>query len=227
MTFKFGDGNSLHGYVDGKEVKGVWDMGGKSDLPPVNDADDVVIGTGNGGGAGNSLSGWLDEVAVYREVLPEALLAQRFQFVPPPPPVDATKLPAGKVLVQICEEGIPAKNAWPAMAPLATETYTEEVFGFVEVPQKYVDTGVRGDRPIPFVLRAAAKVTLPPGKHRLLLRGRGSSHLHVDGKQVLTTPFPKPDSGGHGYVEGAGGLPQSRARLPLRASRKPGVLVRI
>jgi len=201
VTFKFGDGNSLHAYVDGKEVKGVWDMGGKSDLPPVNDADDIVIGTGNGGGAGNSLVGWLDEIAVYRDILPETLLARRFQFVPPPPPIDVKKLPAGKVLVQICEEGVPAKNAWPAMPPQASETYTEQAFGLVEVPQKYVDTGVRGDRPIPYVLRAAAKVTLPPGKHRLLLRGRGSSHLHVDGQQLLTTPFPKPDPGGHGEVK--------------------------
>lgn len=201
VTFKFGDGNSLRCYVDGKEVKGVWDMGGKSDLPPVNDADDVVIGTGNGGGAGNSLTGWLDEVAVYREVLPETVFAQRYQFIPPPPPVDVKKLVTGKVLIQICDEGVPAKNAWPPMPPAATETYTEKAFGLVEVPHKYVDTGVRGDRPIPFVLRAAAKITLPPGKHRLLLRGRGSAHLHVDGKQVLNTPFPKPDTGGHGYVK--------------------------
>lgn len=201
VSFKFGDGNSLRGYVDGKEVKGTWDMGGKSDLPPVNDADDVMIGTGNGGGAGNSLNGWLDEVAVYRQVLPDTLLAQRFQFIPPPPPVDVKKLPAGKVLVQICEEGVPAKNAWPALPPQANETYTTEAFGLVEIPQKYVDTGVRGDRPIPFVLRTAAKVTLPAGKHRLLLRSRGSAHLHVDGKQLMNTPFPKPDSGGHGYVK--------------------------
>ena len=201
VTFKFGDGESLRGYVDGREVKGVWDMGGKSDLAPVNDADDVVLGTGNGGGAGNSLNGWLDEVAVYREVLPEALFAQRYQFVPPPPPVDPANLPAGKVLVQICEEGVPPKNAWPASPPQATETFTEEAFGMAEVPHKYVDTGVRADRPIPYVLRAAAKVTLPAGKHRLLLRGRGSAHLNVDGKQVLNTPFPKPDPGGHGYVK--------------------------
>jgi hypothetical protein len=201
VTFHFGNGDSLRGYVDGKEVKGTWDMGGKSSLAPVNDADDVVIGTGNGGGAGNSLKGWLDEVAVYREVLPESLLAQRYQFLPPPPAVDVTKLPAGRVLVQICEKGVPEKNAWPAIAPQATETYTEEAFAFVEVPQKYVDTGVRGDRANPFVFRAAATVTLPPGRHRLLLRGRGSSHLNVDGKQILTTPFPKPDPGGHGYVK--------------------------
>ena len=200
VTFKFGQGDSLRGYVDGKEVKGIWDMGGKSDLAPVNDADDVVIGTGNGGGAGNSLTGWLDEVAVYREVLPEALLAQRYQCVPPAPPVDVTKLPAGRVLVQICEEGVPAKNAWPAISPQPTETYTEEAFGFVEVPHKYVDTGVRGDRAIPFLLRAAAKVTLPAGKHRLLLRGRGSAHLHVDGKRILATPFPGGDGSGHGHV---------------------------
>ena len=74
-------------------------------------------------------------------------LAQRYQFVPPPPVVDAKKLPKGKVRVEICEEGMADKKAWPTLPPQATESYEEDVFGFFEVPQKYVDTGVRGDRP--------------------------------------------------------------------------------
>ncbi|HJZ54367.1 MAG TPA: DUF1553 domain-containing protein, partial [Gemmataceae bacterium] len=52
----------------------------------------------------------------------------------------------------------------------------------------------------PYLFRAAAVVSLPPGKHRLLLRGRGASRLFVDGKLLLSTPFPPQDSSGHGSV---------------------------
>ncbi len=200
VTYTFGKGSSIKGFVDGKEVKGTWDLGGKTDRGPVQDADDVVIGTGNGGGAGNTLHGWIDELAIHRKAVPETLLSQRFQYLPPPPVVDVNTLPAGKVRVEICEEGVPPKNAWPTLPPKATEVYTQELFGLTDYPQKYIDTGVRADRANPFLLRAAGKVTLPAGKHRLLLRGRSASHLFIDGKEVLKLAFAKPDSGGHGYV---------------------------
>lgn len=200
VSYTFGKADSIVGYVDGRAVKGKWDMGGKSALAPVSDGDDLVIGTGNGGGAGNTLAGWLDEVAIYRQIVPEAVFARRYQFVPPPPVVDARKLPKGKVRVDICEEDIPQRSAWPPFDPKATESYEEDAFGFFAVPHKYVDTGVRGDRPNPYILRAAANVTLPPGTHRILLRGRSASRLYVDGKQVLSLPFMTGDSGGHGHV---------------------------
>ncbi len=200
VSYIFGKPASMIGFVDGKKVAGVWDMGGKTDKPPVTDADDLMLGAGNGVSPANGLRGWLDEVAIYREALPESVLAQRFKFVPPPPVVDVKKLVKGKVRVEICEEGVPEKNAWPTQSPKATESYDEDVFGFFEVPQKYVDTGVRGDRPNPYVLRAAAMVKLPAGKHRLLLRGRSASRLYLDGRQVLTLPFMTSDGSGHGHV---------------------------
>lgn len=201
VSYTFGKPDSLRAFVDGKKVAGgTWDMAGKTAEPPVNDADDVLIGTGNGGGAGNTLTGGLDEVAIYRDLVPEVTLAQRYQFQPPPPPISPRQVPKGRVLVQICEEGVPAKNAWPAFPPAATESYTQDVFGLFEVPQKYVETGVRGDRPNPYVLRTAALVKLPAGKHRLLLRARNAARLHIDGKPVLDLPFTKGDTGGHGRV---------------------------
>lgn len=200
VTYTFGKPDSIAGFVDGKKSKGKWDMGGTTDQPPVNDADDIVLGTGNGGGAGNTLHGWLDEVAVYREILPAPVFAQRYQFVPPPPVVDAKKLPKGRVRVEICEDGVAEANTWPSLPPRATESYDEDVFGIFEVPQKYVDTGVRGDRHNPFVLRAAANVKLPAGKHRVLLRARSAARLYVDGKQVLSLPFNNHDGSGHGHV---------------------------
>jgi len=200
VSFTFGKAESLQGFIDGKEVKGTWDLGGKTNRAPVQDNDDLVIGTGNGGGAGNSFSGLLDEVAIYREAIPAEVLAARFQFVPPPPVIAKKDLLPGQVLVQICEEGIGDKNAWPSESVTPTETFDIEAFGIVEVPHKYVDTGVRGDRANPYLLRAASSITLPAGKHRLLLRSRGAAHLHVDGKKLLTINFPKGDAGGHGHV---------------------------
>ncbi|MGE0758204.1 MAG: DUF1553 domain-containing protein [Pirellulaceae bacterium] len=59
---------------------------------------------------------------------------------------------------------------------------------------------MRVNRTIPYLLRAAAKVDLPEGKHRLLLRSRGATHLYVNGEKTLTIPFPPGDAGGHGHV---------------------------
>lgn len=202
VSYTFGKPKSITAWIDGKKAAGgTWDMAGETTAPPVQDTDDVLIGTGNGGGAGNTLSGALDELALYRELIPDATLASRYQFRPPPPPIDPKMLPTGKVLVQVCEDGVPAKNAWPAFPPQPSETYTEKAFGLFEVPHKYIATGVRGDRPNPYLLRTAAKVTLPAGTHRLLLRGRNASHLHIDGKLVLELAFGKSDTGGHGRVD--------------------------
>ncbi len=103
----------------------------------------------------------------------------------------ATTPPEGRVLVEICEEGIPTDNSWPT-APRVTERYEEDLFGLFELPQKYISTGVRADRHFPTLVRASATVALPPGKHQVLLRARGATRLFVDGRIVATTPFDQP-----------------------------------
>jgi len=84
-----------------------------------------------------------------------------------------------------------ATAPWPGETKIA-ETFTDEVFGFFELPQKYVATGVRADRAFPTLFRATAEVRLPAGKHRLLLRSRGTARLLIDGKKILETPFAQP-----------------------------------
>ena len=98
---------------------------------------------------------------------------------------------AASVRVEICEQDVP-KSGWPAVAPRATENFAEDAFGLFELPLKYVATGVRGDRAFPTLVRATASVTLPAGKHRLLLRARGMARLSVDGKVIAETPFDQP-----------------------------------
>jgi hypothetical protein len=200
ITYTFGKPKSIKGYIDGRETDGIWDMGGATESGPVTDGDALVVGSGSTLAAAHSLKGWLDDVTIHRGLVDGETLKGRFQFVPPPPPVTAKEVPPGRVLVQLAEEGMPDANAWPQEPPKVAESYTEDVFGFFDVPVKYVASGVRGDRHVPFLLRAAATVTFPKGKHRLLLRGRGATNLHLDGKTVLTTPFPPRDSDGHHLV---------------------------
>lgn len=200
VSYTFGKPGSIRGYIDGRPVPGKWDMGGATTRLPVVDADDLVIGSGNGYSAGNTLNGSVDEVAIWRTALPADTIAGRYEFVPPPPVVRREELPKGEVLIHLCEAGLPGRNAWPDLPPAPTETYRERAFGFFAIPHKYVDTGVRADRANPLLFRAAAVVSLPAGKHRLLLRGRGASRLYIDGKLVLSTPFPPADSSGHGTV---------------------------
>ncbi len=200
VTYTFGNAKSIKGFIDGNETSGTWDMGGATDRAPVTDGDAVVIGNGSTMAESHAFEGWLDNVAIYRGPIDTDALKAKYQFIPPPPPVAKKEVPAGRVLVQLAEEGMPEANAWPSEPPKVAETYTEDVFGFFDVPQKYVETGVRGDRHVPFLLRATASVTFPKGKHRLLLRARGATNLYIDGKTMLKTPFPPNDSDGHHLV---------------------------
>lgn len=196
LQFTFGKSDSLRAWIDGQPVTGTWSESGPTDLPPVQDADDLIIGTGFTRSEGSSFQGWLDNLAIYRAEFEPQAIAQRYRYVPPPPPVTREMIPPGKVLMQISEQGVPEASGWPE-EPQVTETYQEEVFGFFEVPQKYISTGVRGDRANPAHVRASALINLPKGKHRLLLRGRGLSRLFIDGKKLLQTAPRETDSGGH------------------------------
>ncbi|MFM9000711.1 MAG: DUF1553 domain-containing protein, partial [Opitutia bacterium] len=229
VSYVFGRPETIRGFIDGKAMKGAWDMSGASADAPVTDDAPVWIGSSMGGNVGSSFKGGLDEVAVPRSALPDPEQPARI-LTPLPPipeqqlaatgpspnagndslggtakgpnaglpkvvaaqPADWSKVPAGKVRVELCEEWNPAANVWPESALKATESYEAPAFGFFRVPHKYVDTGVRAARPDPYFLRAHATVTLPAGKHRLHLRARGAAALFVDGKAVAITPFPPP-----------------------------------
>lgn len=198
IVYTFGKGDSLRAYIDGQRTGGTWDMGGKTDRDPVSDDSDVVIGTGYLRGASQTFQGWMDNVRIHREALPEEVLLERFTFTPPPPQITKEMLKPGKVLVQISEENVPAANSWP-LYPVVTESYEASAFGFFDWPQKYISTGVRADRANPAHFRASAMVTLPPGKHRLLLRGRGATRLFIDGEKVLENASTR-TSGGHNLL---------------------------
>jgi hypothetical protein len=210
LSYTFGKGDSLHGYIDGVETKGVWDLGGKSDERPVVDNDDVWIGSSLGRNKSSTFDGGIDEVAIYRRALDAKSIRQRVQIDasvkprrpqrPPPSFVDEKEIPDGTVLVCILE-GIPAKDSWnfPA-APNETDRFTERVIGLIGVPRRYSSKGLIIDRSNPFLLRASTRVRFAGGEHRFLLRSFSSARLWIDGRLVAQTRFQTRNADGHEAV---------------------------
>ncbi len=205
VTYTFGKSASIKGYIDGTEVKGDWDMGGKTEDGPVVDDDDVWIGSSMGGSAGNSFNGLINEVAIYRHALSARDIKARFVYVPVGPKIAARELPKDAVLVELFDT-MGASTSWNfSKLGEPTETWTEPAMAFSQLPQKYNARGVRVDRGSPFLVRASAAVTVPKGEHRVLLRTLQSARLFMDGKLLAVTKFIVPNGSGHGDVTGGPG----------------------
>ena len=199
ITYTFGKGDSIKGYLDGVEVKGKWDMGGQTDLGPVVDDDEVWIGSSMGGSAGNSFNGLINEVALYRRALSASELKTRYRYTPPTPKIDLTSLPKDAVRVEIIED-IPTALNWNFTPGKPTETFTIPAFGLIAVPKKYSERGVVVDRSPAYLVRASSQITLPEGEHTILIRSLRSSRLFWDGQLLGITKPAAGNSGGHGEV---------------------------
>ena len=192
VSYTFGEKDSLLAYIDGIATAGTWDMGGATDRAPVIDNDEIWIG--------NSFDGVLDEVAIYRTALSAKRIADRYRYIPED--VDKSLIPRikpGSVLVDITE-GLPDAKSWNFRHHAPDESYFVDSFGFIEVPHKYTANSLRGDRALPYLFRATAKVVIPEGRHRILIRAHNAARLYIDGKQVLQTPFFNISASAHGEV---------------------------
>lgn len=199
VTYTFGQGDSIRGYLDGRLIGGTWDYAGKTDRPPVVDDDEVWIGSSMGASPGSTFHGMLDEVAIYRHAITPARMRERFQAVLPKPYVTEVEIPNRAVLVEVMEN-IPNQNTWDFVIPAPEERYVEPALAFIDVPHKYNRHGIRTDRTNPFMIRASTHVDLPAGGHRLLLRSRNAARLYVDGALVVENPIPMGRTDGHSEV---------------------------
>ena len=221
ITYTFGKGDSIRGYIDGELVSGQWDMGGKSDAPPVVDDDDLWIGSSMGGSGAASFNGSIDEVAIYRRALDAKRIATRYRYTGPKIEkpkheiLAAKDLPDGKVRVDIIER-LTGDRSYDAMAGTLIETFHVDAFGFSDLPTKYNDKGLIADRSNPFMVRASAKVQLVGGNYRILLRARNGARLFVDGKSVATTRFMNRNGSAHEKVPELAAASE-KGLLPLSA----------
>ncbi len=194
VAYRFGEPDTIRGWIDGKPSNGSWDMGGATTEPPIVDNDDVWIGSA---APGNSLVGSLDAVAVHRKLLDDEVISSRFKrvggvaAVMPQQAVmpDLGMIPRDQVLVTFAD-GLPASDRWPNEGeawPAESTRWRGEWFLLPRLPRRYDDWGIRDDWKGPLLLRMAADVELPPGNHRFLLWARGLGRLWVDGVLVATT----------------------------------------
>ncbi|MBA2115275.1 DUF1553 domain-containing protein [Bremerella alba] len=197
VTYEFGKPESIEGWIDGKQLPGVWDMGGPTTVAPVVDDDSVWIGSSMRGNASSSFRGYLDAVAVHRIALDANTLKARFSRVgeapkPEPPPESMPKLgklPADRVTVTF-HEGMPSHTRWLDFDedyPAEITRWETSEFLTPRLPQRFDSWGIRDSWKAPVLVRMAADVSLPEGEQTLLLRARGLSRLWVDGKLVAKT----------------------------------------
>jgi hypothetical protein len=198
VSYTFGEPDSIRGYVDGRPVMGRWDFGGPTTKPPVVDDDEVWIGSSINGNLANTFPGLLDDVAIHRSILPPERIRARWnvdETVPPVPVIALAPVPETGVLCEIIER-VP-DGSWYFGSRVPTESFTRSFFALPELPQRYDDSGLRADRPTPFVVRARSHVTLPMGPQQITVRSRGAARVFLDGKRVAEIKPPRRRTDGH------------------------------
>jgi mono/diheme cytochrome c family protein len=244
ITYRFGEPDSVRGWIDGQPSAGEWDMGGATKEAPVVDDDAVWIGSSMKGNPANSFRGGIDAVAVHREIVGDAELKSRYQRAGGPvvakaaPAVmpDLGEIPAGRVIATF-HDGMPAHDRWlneGEKLPAETMRWSGQEFLLPRLPLRYDPWGIRAGWKAPVMMRMAADVSLPPGTHKLVLRARGLSRLWVDGGVVATTKAHTGDSGGHDPVKPVPTPPLPGLRtmafgmqeVITEVSAKPGVPLR-
>jgi mono/diheme cytochrome c family protein len=97
--------------------------------------------------------------------------------------------PAGQVLATL-SDGLPASDRWLREGeqwPNESMRWTNEAFLIHRLPFRYDDWGIRDAWQETVLLRMAADVEFPAGKHRLLMRTRGMGRLWIDGELITKT----------------------------------------
>lgn len=205
VAYKFGEPESIRGWIDGKPLPGTWDMGGSTKAAPVVDDDAIWIGSALGGAPSNSFRGYLDSIAVHREILDDATIGGRFRRVATSSSVkdkdkepakeapavmpDLGPIPANEVLVTF-HEGMPGHDRWlndDETLPKETLRWSGQEFLLPRLPQRYDAWGIRESWKAPVLVRVAGDVKLPAGRQKILIRSRGLSRLWIDGKIAATT----------------------------------------
>lgn len=200
VTYRFGEPATVQGWIDGSALPGTWDMGGETTEPPVVDDDAVWIGSTNKATAANSFRGSLDAVSIHREMLPQDVLAKRYQraggeaVAKPAPEVmpDLGPIPAGRVLVTF-HQNFPNAGRWlneGESLPPETMRWETDHFLLPRLPLLYDGWGIRDAWKGPVLVRFAADVHLTAGAARLLLRTKKLARVWIDGELVAVHALP-------------------------------------
>ncbi len=198
VTYEFGDPESLRLYLDGRRQPGSW----TSTLEPCLDQspaeNDSPLRFMSPSGT-TRITGSITEAKVSRKALQDNEMAERFSV---PVPYSPSDYPENRVAVELLEE-VPFSHGWifdtSECEPIYG--YDETAFGFYQLPNRYVGTGVRGSWPSPMLVRATSRVELPKGRHTILLRAHSTARLSVDGEKLGEISYRQFDEGSQNPVD--------------------------
>ena len=208
ISYRFGEPDSIRGYIDGKPVKGKWDLGGPTQVAPVVDNDEVWIGSSMGGNLGNSLFGAVDEIALYRRIVPASVISKRYERVEPELILPEPRSGHLEISIHPWTE----KNKLPINPKPALDQWQQSALGFVRLPRKYDNWGVRDDWGTGVLVRAVTAITLEPGEYEFLGRSRGVARLFVDGQKIMDFPPVRRGGGAHNQVKPIPEVPRKGMR---------------
>ncbi|MEO1529830.1 MAG: DUF1553 domain-containing protein, partial [Planctomycetota bacterium] len=199
VAYRFGDPESIRGWIDGESVVGKWDMQGSTTAAPIVDDDEVWIGSAQRGNRTNSFVGAIDQITVTRRLLDADVIRQRYhrdesiprQFKIAKPAMPLLGELGGTVQFSLREE-LPAADAWPDSLDYEQSsevlTWTGDSFLLPRLPAHFDDWGIRSAYRPNVLLTIAGDIELPTGTHRFMMRSRSLGRLWIDGKLVAETP---------------------------------------
>ncbi len=200
VTYTFGSKTPPKGWIDGQLTDGTWDMGEKSFWnSPVQDNDQLWIGSSMGGAENATLKGDLDEIAIFRRSLTDREITERFRTTRPSAALAELpdeQLPTDAVVLDVLE-GISLTDPWSRETSRITMQWQQPLAAVSAVPKKYISGGIIGDRTNPWLLRMRCRVRTSELSAQILIRSRSHSRLTVDGKVVASIEQKKYASDGH------------------------------
>ncbi|MFT7513312.1 MAG: mono/diheme cytochrome c family protein [Candidatus Omnitrophota bacterium] len=216
VSYRFGDPASVKGFINGVKTSGTWDIGKATKRAPVVDDAEIWIGSAQGGNPSNSFRGSIDEIAVYRKILPDAALQARVDFGPSAPAPAWDTLDPTRVTIDI-HSGVSSDRNWPQRVRGEAKRIDTPAFALVDLPQVYTARGNRSRRTTEY-LRMTAMAHLEAGEHQLLLRAPSLTRLWIDGTVVAEMPSYKVNGSAHGKMRPPADPEQiyPRARLGTR-----------
>jgi len=212
VSYRFGEPNSIRGWIDGERVDGSWDMGGPTAEPPIVDDDEVWIGSAMIGKSSSCFKGWLDSVAIRRTLLDDEAMQRRFTRAKPLPEMrPALATFPGSVRV-VFQDGLDSHQQWPEIYQMpasatkqvpnfVTPDWSTNQYLFPRLPRRYDDWGTRASWQAAVLVQAVSDVAFPAGKSRFMIRARGLSRLWVGDEVVVRTKPIDKTTDGHEPVD--------------------------
>lgn len=203
VSFRFGETAAPVAWIDGTPTVGSWDMGGKtSSRAPIQDADQIWIGSSQGGNPRSTLRGAIDELAVYRRMLDDEEIATRWKTTRPQRflrELADAELPDNAVTVEI-REHVLVDKPWERERTRITMRWQQQIAALHRLPVHYIEGGLAGDRTNPATLRLRTYIETPQLESRLLVRARSRTRLRIDGVEVAELEMMSSAASGHQEV---------------------------